>query len=109
MPLLSYAAAGFSVWDGKQPKKYQTNDLTGKRWSLEWTATIGTQPCTVFGYKDFCGSAVLGTLESVGMNEQIDWQAQQISIWSATWQCRGAQRLEELSEYGQARASQHCF
>ena len=34
---------------------------------------------TVFGYKDFCGSAVLGTPESVGMNGQIDWQALQIS------------------------------
>ena len=33
----------------------------------------GTQPCTVFGYKDFCGSTVLGTPESVGMNGQIDW------------------------------------
>ena len=31
------------------------------------------------GYKDFCGSTVLGTPESVGMNKQIDWQAQQIS------------------------------
>ena len=30
-------------------------------------------------YKDFCGSTVLGTPESVGMNGQIDWQAQQIS------------------------------
>ena len=49
-----------------------------KRWSLEWAPT-GTQPCTVFGYKDFCGSTVLGTPESVGMNGQIDWQAQQIS------------------------------
>ena len=39
----------------------------------------GTQPCTVFSYKDFCGSTVLGTPESVGMNVQIDWQAQQIS------------------------------
>ena len=42
-------------------------------------APIGTQPCTVFGYKDFCGSTVLGTPESVGMDGQIDWQAQQIS------------------------------
>ena len=32
----------------------------------------GTQPCTVFGYKYFCGSTVLGKPESVGMNEQID-------------------------------------
>ena len=29
-----------------------------------------------FGYKDFCESTVLGTLEPVGMNGQIDWQAQ---------------------------------
>ena len=50
-----------------------------KRWSLEWAASTGTQPCTVFGYKDFCGSTALGTPESVGMNGQIDWQAQQIS------------------------------
>ena len=34
---------------------------------------------TNFGYKDFCGSTVLGTPESVGMNGQIDWQAQQMS------------------------------
>ena len=33
----------------------------------------------VFSYKDICGSTVLGTPESVGMNGQIDWQAQQIS------------------------------
>ena len=37
------------------------------------------QPCTLFGYKDFCGSTVLGTPESVGMNRQTDWQAQQKS------------------------------
>ena len=47
-----------------------------KRWILEWAAPTDTQPCTVFGYKDFCGSTVLGTPESVGMNGQIDWQAQ---------------------------------
>ena len=46
---------------------------------LEWAAPTGTQPCTVFGCKDFCGCTVLGTPESVGMNGQIDWQAQQIS------------------------------
>ena len=28
-------------------------------------------------------------------------------IWSAAWQSTGAQRLEELSEHGQARPSQH--
>ena len=50
-----------------------------KRWSLEWAAPTGTQPYTVFGYKDFCGSTVLGTPESVGMNGQTDWRAQQIS------------------------------
>ena len=38
-----------------------------------------TQTCTVFNYKDFCGSTVLGTPESVGMNGHIDLQAQQIS------------------------------
>ena len=48
-------------------------------WSLEWAAPTGTHPCTVFGCKDFCGSTVLGTPESVGMNGQIDWQALQIS------------------------------
>ena len=31
----------------------------------------GTQPHTVFGCKDCCGSAALGTPESVGMNGQI--------------------------------------
>ena len=41
-------------------------------WSLEWAAPTGTQPCTVFGYKDFCESTVLGTPKSVGMNGQID-------------------------------------
>ena len=29
-----------------------------------------TQPCTVFDYNDLCGSAVLGTPESVGMTGQ---------------------------------------
>ena len=33
----------------------------------------------VFGYKDLSRSTVLGTPESVEMNGQIDWQAQQIS------------------------------
>ena len=31
-----------------------------------------TQPCTVSAYKDFCGSTVPGTPESVGMYWQID-------------------------------------
>ena len=31
-----------------------TQWTTCKRWSLEWAAPTGTQPCTVFGYKDFC-------------------------------------------------------
>ena len=34
---------------------------TSGRWSLEWAAPTGTQPCTVFSYKDFCGSTVLGS------------------------------------------------
>ena len=61
------------------PSFSQTQWTSCKRWSLEWAAPTGTQPCTVFGYKDFCGSTVLGMPESVGMNGQIDWQAQQIS------------------------------
>ena len=48
-----------------------------QRWCLEWAAPTGTQPCTVFGYKDFCGSTALDMPESVGMNGQIDWQTQQ--------------------------------
>ena len=42
-------------------------------------APTGTQLYTVFNYKVFCGSTVLDTPESVGMNGQVDWQAQQIS------------------------------
>ena len=91
------------------PSFSQTQWTSCKRWSLEWAAPTGTQPWTVFGYKDFCRSTVLGTLESVGMNGQIDWQAQQCRyhIWSAAWQGRGSPRLEELSQHGQARALQH--
>ena len=77
------------------PSFSQTQWTSCKRWSLEWAALTGTQPCTVFCYKDFCGSTVLGMPESVGMKGQINWQAQQIS------------HLEELSEHGQVRASQH--
>ena len=66
------------------------------RWSLEYAALIGTQPCTVFGYKDICRSTVLAMLESVGMNGQIDWQAQQISHLVCSLAGKGAQRLEEL-------------
>ena len=58
---------------------HRLNEPPAKGGSLEWAAPTGTQPCTVFGYKDFCGSTVLGTPESVGMNGQIDWQALQIS------------------------------
>ena len=57
----------------------ESMNLLKKRWSLEWAAATGTKLCSLFGNKDFCGSTVLGTLESVGMNGQIDWQAQQIS------------------------------
>ena len=53
--------------------------------------------------QNFCGSTAVRRLESVGMNRQTDWQAQQITHLV----CRGARRLEELSEHGQARASQH--
>ena len=67
-----------------------------KRWSLEWAALTGTQPCTVFGCKDFCGSTALAMLESVGMSGQIDWPAQQISHLVCSLAGKGAQRLEEL-------------
>ena len=67
-----------------------------------------TQTCPVFGYKDLCGSAVLGTPESVRMNGETNWQAQQIShlVCSLAAQKR-AQKLEDVSERGQARTSQH--
>ena len=61
------------------PSFSQTQWTSCKRWSQEWAALTGTQPCIVFRYKDFCRSAVLGRRESEGMNGQIDWQAQQIS------------------------------
>ena len=57
----------------------QTQRTYCKRWSLECVALTGTQPCTVFGCKDFCGSTALSMPEPSGMNGQIDWQAQQIS------------------------------
>ena len=56
----------------EQPLCNQTNSGT-------IPGEFGTQPCTVLGYTDFCGSTVLGTPESVEMNGQIDWQAQQTS------------------------------
>ena len=34
-----------------------TDSLNLPKKSLEWAAPIGTQPCTVFGCIDFCGSA----------------------------------------------------
>ena len=52
---------------------------------------------TVFGCKDFYGSTALSTLESIRMNGQ---ESSRYHIWSAAWQGRGAQRLEELSEHG---------
>ena len=61
------------------PSFSQTQWTSCKRWSLKWAALTGTQLCTVFGYKDLFGSTVLGALESVGMNGQVDWRAQQIS------------------------------
>ena len=90
------------------PTFWQTQWTCCKRSSLIWTAPTGTQTCTVFGCRDFCGSTVPGMPNSVGMNGQIDWKAHQIAfIWSAAWQGRDAQRLEEPSEHGQATASQH--
>ena len=44
---------------------------------------------------------------------QLEWTCRETGkhsryhIWSAAWPGRGAQRLEELSEHGQAKASQH--
>ena len=67
------------------PSFSQTRWTCCKRWSLEWTAPTGTQPCTVFSCKEYCGSTALGI--SVGMNRQIDWQPQQIShLCSLAWQ-----------------------
>ena len=43
----------------------------------------------------------------VSGNERADRLASTADITSAAWQVRGAQRLEELSQHGQARASQH--
>ena len=40
---------------------------------------VGTHTCRVFDCHYFCGSSALGIPESVEMNGQIDWQAQQIS------------------------------
>ena len=42
--------------------------------SPDWHTAMHSLRC-----KDFCGSTVLDTPESEGMNRQIDWQAQQIS------------------------------
>ena len=61
------------------PSFSQTQWTYCKRWSLDWAAPTRTQPCTVFGCKDFCWSTALGIPESVGMNGQIDWKAQQMS------------------------------
>ena len=46
-------------------------------WSLEWAALTGAQPCTVFSYKDFCGSTVLGS-----GNERADRLASTADITS---------------------------
>ena len=68
---------------------------------------------TVFGCKDFCGSTVLGTpgkrvVES--LTGMIDWveALQMITSGSADdGRAEVLRRLEELSQHGQARASQH--
>ena len=61
----------------------------------------------VFGCEDFCESTTLDMSESVRMNGQIDWQAQQTShIWSAVWQ--GKRYIEVvLFENRRTRVSQH--
>ena len=52
-------------------------------------------------------------LLSWARRSQWEWTSRQTGkhiryhIWSAAWQGRGALRLEELSQHGQARASQH--
>ena len=50
------------------PSFSQTRWTCSKKWNLRWAAPTGTQPCTVFGYKDFCGSSAMGMLESGAMN-----------------------------------------
>ena len=65
------------------PSFSQTQWTSCKRWSLEWAAPTGTQPCTVFGYKDFCGSTVLGMPESVGMTGRQTGKHSRHHIWSA--------------------------
>ena len=52
------------------PSFSQTQWTSCKRWSLEWAAPTGTQPCTAFSYKDFCGSTVLG--KPVSGNKRAD-------------------------------------
>ena len=73
---------GVSLTAGDRWPVHDVNDvvvewMNDKTWNM--TALKSDRPCTVFGYKDFCGSTVLDTPKSVGMNRQIDWQAQQIS------------------------------
>ena len=46
-------------------------------------------------------STALGMPKSVGMNWQIDWQAQQISHLVCSFAGQSALRLQELSEHGQ--------
>ena len=60
------------------PSFSQTQLTSCKRWSLEWA---GTQPCTVFGCKDFCGSTVPGHA-GVSGNERADRLANTADITS---------------------------
>ena len=60
----------------------QTQWTSCKRWSLEWATQTGTQPCTVFGYKDLWGSSVLGHARVSG-DEQADRLASTADITSA--------------------------
>ena len=41
-------------WLASQRDAQITRATILTRWSLEWAAPTGTQPSTVFGYKDFC-------------------------------------------------------
>ena len=74
----------------------QPTEKDGESWSLP------SLPCTVFGYKDFCGSTVLGTPDPLGMNGQIDsptaatmwchvrgYVGEGFGQWRNTWQVLG--------------------
>ena len=74
--------------------------------SLGWAAPTGTQPHTVFGGIHFCGSTVLGTPVSAGMNWQIGRKTQQISHLVYGLAGQRFSELEEISDQGQARGEE---